>query len=148
MGNTFEMGKCPSCSHDQHVGKHCPEVVGVRQEMDKESVLGTLVFDVPTYCACPPLKAIKADTGKQEDFDLFAWECIPYITQIYQYGISKGYLKASWRKVPPEKYRDAMVRHFLAVMEEGPWAPDAESGKPHVWHLAWNVITYGLLTKK
>lgn len=44
----------------------------------------------------------------------------------------------NWRRVEKERYRDAAFRHFMAYLDD-PQGVDAESGLPHLWHLACNI---------
>lgn len=44
----------------------------------------------------------------------------------------------NWRSVEPQRYRDALYRHWLAYLED-PGGVDEESGLPHLWHLACNA---------
>lgn len=37
-----------------------------------------------------------------------------------------------------DRYRDAAYRHFMAYLDD-PQGVDAESGLPHLWHLACNI---------
>lgn len=60
------------------------------------------------------------------------------IAAIREYGTKKYGDPENWRRVEPERYRDAAFRHFLAYLDD-PGGVDAESGLPHLWHLACNV---------
>lgn len=136
----FQPGICPSCKHPQHVGAVCGREVSTVTDSD-----GTTM---PIRCACSPLLAIKQDGEKQKNFHLFAWDALPELIQIYEYGLQKGYLEDSWRDVPPEKYRDALVRHMIGLLTHGFDHLDPESGKRTVAHLAWNANTLMVLTRK
>lgn len=81
----------------------------------------------------------KSDAGKAR-LSLVPKELIYAVARIREYGCSK-YPKGgteNWRNVEPERYRDAAFRHLLAYLED-PHGADAESGLPHLWHLACNV---------
>ena len=81
----------------------------------------------------------KADRGK-ERLTLVPSRIIHYIAQVRMYG-NKKYPEGgpdNWKQVEPERYRDAAARHFLAYLED-PQEVDAESGLPHLWHLACNI---------
>lgn len=54
------------------------------------------------------------------------------------YGTEKYHDPENWRKVEPERYRDAAFRHFLSYLDD-PHGVDEESGLPHLWHLACNI---------
>lgn len=43
----------------------------------------------------------------------------------------------NWRKVEPQRYRDALYRHWLAYLRGEKCDP--ESGLPHLWHLVCNA---------
>ena len=80
---------------------------------------------------------IKADAGKLR-LTLVPREIIRAIARIRMYGNDKYGDSESWRKVAPERYRDAAFRHFLAYLDD-PKGVDEESGLPHLWHLACNI---------
>lgn len=82
---------------------------------------------------------IKADMGKAK-VSLVPSAIIFAIARIREYGNNK-YPDGgpnNWMLVEKERYRDAMYRHLLAYIED-PEGVDAESGLPHLWHLACNV---------
>lgn len=60
------------------------------------------------------------------------------VAAIREYGTKKYGDAENWRTVEPQRYRDAAMRHFLAYLDE-PKGKDAESGLPHLWHLACNI---------
>ena len=59
------------------------------------------------------------------------------VTAIREYGTSKYHDPENWRKVEPQRYRDAAYRHWLAYLSGE--KVDEESGLPHLWHLACNI---------
>lgn len=81
----------------------------------------------------------KADAGKPQ-LSLVPSAIIYAIAAIREYGCRKypegG--KDNWKQVEPQRYRDAMYRHLLAYIDD-PGGVDAESGLPHLWHLACNA---------
>ena len=79
----------------------------------------------------------KSDQGKPR-LTLVPRQIIWDITAIREYGCKKYGDPDNWRKVEPERYRDAMYRHFMAYLDN-PKSVDEESGLPHLWHLACNV---------
>lgn len=125
---TFEPGRCPSCHHPQHVGSYCMAGKGT-----------------PDFCGCTPESAIKQTKGKTKGWALLAWDVIPEIIDIYNYGIKKGYLKDSWRNVAPEEYEDALMRHVTKHLQGEVY--DTESKKRHIAHAAWNCIAVMALRK-
>ena len=82
---------------------------------------------------------IKADNGKPQ-LTLVPRRILFDIAYIRMYGHKKypdgG--KDNWKKVEIERYRDAMMRHMMAYLDD-PGGVDEESGYPHLWHLACNV---------
>jgi hypothetical protein len=82
-------------------------------------------------------QSIKADAGKPR-LSLVPPEIIKDIARVREYGLQKYGESESWRRVEPERYRDAMFRHLLAYIAD-PASVDEESGLPHLWHLACNV---------
>ena len=81
----------------------------------------------------------KGDKGKPK-LSLVPRRIIFDIARIREYGNNK-YPEGgvdNWKKVEPERYRDAAFRHFLAYLDD-PYGVDEESGLPHLWHLACNI---------
>lgn len=79
---------------------------------------------------------IKKDGGKPR-LTLVPRQIIYDIAKVREFGISK-YPSESWKKVEPDRYRDAAFRHFLLYLDN-PTGVDAESGLPHLAHLACNI---------
>ena len=81
----------------------------------------------------------KADAGKLQ-LTLVPREIIYAIAKIRMYGNAKypNGGKDNWKKVEPQRYRDAAFRHFLKYLDN-PTGVDEESGLPHLWHLACNI---------
>lgn len=87
----------------------------------------------------------KADAGKPR-LTLVPLEIIYDIARVRMYGTEKYGDADNWKKVEPERYRDAAFRHFLAYIRE-PGGVDAESGLPHRWHLECNLAFLAELEK-
>ena len=85
----------------------------------------------------PNDQTVKSDAGKLR-LTLVPREIIRAIADIRAYGCEKYGDPENWRKVEPERYRDAAFRHWLAYLED-PQSVDEESGLPHLWHLACNI---------
>lgn len=84
-------------------------------------------------------QAMKADAGKLR-LTLVPRKIIRAIAKIRMYGNAK-YPEGgpdNWKHVEVERYRDAAFRHWLAYLDD-PGGRDAESGLPHLWHLACNI---------
>ena len=82
-------------------------------------------------------QSAKADAGKLQ-LTLVPRQIIRSIAVIRMYGNRKYHDPENWRQVSKERYRDAAFRHFLAYLDD-PMGRDAESGLPHLWHLACNI---------
>ena len=78
----------------------------------------------------------KADSGKPR-LTLVPPSLIRAVTAIREYGCKKYHDPDNWRKVEPQRYRDALYRHWLAYLEGE--VNDPESGLPHIWHCACNI---------
>lgn len=84
-------------------------------------------------------QTMKADAGKLQ-LTLVPREIIRAVARIRMYGNAK-YPEGgpdNWKQVEPQRYRDAMFRHMMEYLDD-PDGVDAESGLPHLWHLACNV---------
>ena len=79
----------------------------------------------------------KADAGKPR-LTLVPPAIIWAIAAVREYGTKKYGDPQNWRKVEPERYRDAAYRHWLAYLAD-PAGMDEESGIPHLWHVACNI---------
>ncbi len=78
----------------------------------------------------------KADTGKPRP-TLVPVSLMEAVTAVREYGCAKYHDPENWRRVEPQRYRDALYRHWLAYLKGE--KKDQESGLPHLWHLACNV---------
>lgn len=84
-----------------------------------------------------PSTEAKADTGKPR-ISLVPTQIIRDIAAVREYGNQKYGDPENWRAVEEQRYIDALLRHTLAFMDE-PHGIDAESGLPHLSHIACNV---------
>ena len=83
-----------------------------------------------------PDQAAKADGGKPRP-TLVPVSLVEAVAEIREYGCRKYHDPENWRKVEPQRYRDALYRHWMAYLKGEKL--DKESGLPHLWHLACNV---------
>lgn len=82
-------------------------------------------------------QSLKADAGKPRP-SLVPPALVRGVDAIREYGCTKYHDPENWRKVEPQRYWDALLRHTLAAWED--WtAVDDESGMPHLWHIACNA---------
>ena len=92
------------------------------------------------------LHEANSDCGKPRPC-LVPPEIIWAITYVREYGCKKYHDPENWKKVEPERYRNAAYRHFLAYLKDQN-AKDEESGLPHLWHLACNIAFLIALEKE
>lgn len=78
----------------------------------------------------------KADGGKPRP-TLVPVSLIHAVTAVREYGTAKYHDPGNWMQVEPQRYKDALYRHWLAYL--GGEELDEESGLPHLWHLACNA---------
>lgn len=79
----------------------------------------------------------KADAGKVRP-TLVPLKIIWAIAAVREFGTAKYGDPDNWKKVEPQRYKDAMARHMLSYLA-GPHDKDPESGLSHLWHIACNV---------
>ena len=84
-----------------------------------------------------PDQTAKQDAGKLQ-ITLVPRQIIRDIAEVRMYGNKKYGDPENWRSVSPERYRDALMRHLLAYLDD-PDSADDESGLPHLWHAACNI---------
>ena len=84
-------------------------------------------------------QSAKADAGKPRP-SLVPPELVLGVAEIRGYGNRKYGSSENYKQVEPERYIDALYRHLLAIIQRHDIAAlDAESGLPHIWHLATNA---------
>lgn len=82
-------------------------------------------------------QSAKSDAGKLRP-TLVPTGLTRAVAAVREFGVSKYHDPDNWRRVEPERYRDAMYRHLLAYVDDLNGV-DEESGLPHLWHLACNA---------
>ena len=88
------------------------------------------------YCGQKAPQEAKADQGKPCP-SLCPVSLIEAVTAVRMFGLQKYHDPDNWKQVEPERYRDALYRHWLAYLKGE--KDDQESGLPHLWHLACNA---------
>ena len=78
----------------------------------------------------------KADAGKPRP-TLVPVSLVEAVASVREYGVAKYHDPDNWKKVEPQRYRDAMFRHWLAYLKGEKLDP--ESGLPHLHHCACNL---------
>ena len=84
----------------------------------------------------PEGQELKADKGKAR-LSLVPMRILWAIARVREFGVEKYGQTDGWRKVSPERYRDALMRHIASYIDY-PAGTDAEYGLPHLWHAACN----------
>ena len=79
----------------------------------------------------------KSDVGKLKLSDVPP-EIIEAVAKVREFGNRKYSDPENWKRVDPEKFHDAMLRHVLHSWTD--WrALDEESGLPAIFHIACNA---------
>lgn len=81
-------------------------------------------------------QTIKADAGKPR-LELVPPSLMMAVGAVRTYGVNKYGDSDSWRRVSPDRYLGAMLRHIMAY--QAGETIDPESGLPHMWHAACNM---------
>lgn len=84
-----------------------------------------------------PAQEAKADAGKPR-LTLVPMQIIWDIAKVREFGNAKYGSSDNWKRVEPERYREAAFRHFLRYIDD-PLGVDEESGLPHRFHLECNL---------
>ena len=79
----------------------------------------------------------KADMGKAR-LSLVPSAVIYGIARIREYGTKKYHDPDNWKKVEPQRYWDATLRHIVAAWDDYK-ARDEESGLLHIEHACCNL---------
>lgn len=79
----------------------------------------------------------KSDNGKLR-ISLVPMQIVRDIAEVRMYGDRKYHAPNNWCIIEKERYKDAMMRHFLAFLDDED-SIDEESGIPHYKHAACNL---------
>ena len=85
----------------------------------------------------PSNQQAKADQGKPRP-SYVPVALIEGVMAVREHGTAKYGDPENWRKVEPERYWQAILRHTLAIWED-PYAVDPDSGLLHLEHIATNI---------
>lgn len=102
-----------------------------------EKIADALQLDVSVLRGAPGDQTAKRDAGKPRP-TLVSPKIIWAITKVREFGCTKYKDPDNWRRVEPQRYRDAAYRHWLAYLENTD-SIDEESGLPSLWHLLTDI---------
>jgi len=82
---------------------------------------------------------VKADSGKLE-WTLLPWKSLREIVEVLMYGNCKYPCpsNANWKKVEPDRYKKALMRHVVAWLDGE--KVDEETGKSHLAHAGCCIL--------
>lgn len=100
-----------------------------------EPIDASLIHDTTNYTFTN--QEAKADNGKPK-ITLVPRQIIWDIAEVREYGNKKYHDPDNWKNVEPERFRDALCRHFLKYLDD-PKSLDEESGIKHLKHMACNI---------
>jgi len=75
-------------------------------------------------------EGIKHDSDKLR-YSLLPWIALKEVVKVLEFG-AKKYAINNWQKIESQRYKDAAMRHLVAIFE-GEWL-DKESQLPHAAH--------------
>ena len=84
-----------------------------------------------------PDQTAKADAGKPR-LSLVPMQIMFDVAQIREYGTEKYKDPENWKRVEPDRYVDALLRHLLRFVQDRD-SVDEESGLSHLSHAACNL---------
>lgn len=92
---------------------------------------------MPRLKPMPNDQTVKTDAGKPL-LTLVPRAILTAIARVREFGAEKYGGADTWQQVAIQRYQDAAFRHWVAYLDN-PDSVDAESGLPHLWHMACNV---------
>lgn len=81
---------------------------------------------------------VKQDAGKPR-LSLVPMSVLWAVAYVREHGVKKYKDPENWRKVEPHRYKDALLRHITAYIDDED-SIDEESGLLHLWHAACNIV--------
>lgn len=116
--------KCPICNmwyyhHELAAGETCPNCGFHEKKLVTPKIKGAKYDDDKPRPSTVPVEAIEAIMATRE------------------YGLAKYAEAEDWRRIKPERWHEALLRHVLAIWED-PTHIDEESGLPSLYHVMTN----------
>ena len=135
------MSVCDTCPNKEECREMIKQgvVIPCERQSEIEVKLGT------TITSDRITDGYKHDGGKPR-LDLVPPEIIIAVVTVMTHGAEK-YGEGNYRKVEPKRYRAALMRHICKWLKD-PHGVDADSGLPHLYHIACNVAFLLELDKK
>lgn len=84
------------------------------------------------------LRKFAKDTKGKAKITLAPMQILKDVAEVREYGVKKYGSVDSWKEVPIEDYRDALLRHIIEYIKD-PNSVDKESGIKHYKHIACNM---------
>lgn len=84
------------------------------------------------------LRKFAKDTKGKAKISLVPMQILKDVAEVREYGVKKYGSVDSWKEVPIEDYRDALLRHIIEYIKD-PNGVDKESGIKHYKHIACNM---------
>lgn len=84
------------------------------------------------------LRKFAKDTKGKARISLVPMQILTDIAEVREYGVKKYGSVDSYKEVPIEDYRDALLRHIIEYIKD-PSGVDKESGIKHYKHIACNL---------
>ena len=131
-----QMTDCHDCPLWDFYGCMCDRLVWAEMSEDKLNKYYNIIFS-HVQTASEAAQTAKYDEGKP-DYTLVPKALISGCERVRTYGVQKYHDPDNWKKVEPERYWKALIRHVLAA-----WynyrAVDQESGLLHLEHIVCNA---------
>ena len=126
---------CPSCPlyGYQDDAPYCEALVAANPYQAARLMGYEVIEDSPPQAD----QSAKADAGKVMP-TLVPPALIEAVAAVRGYGCNKYGDPDNWRRVAPQRYWEATLRHALAAWDNYE-ATDAESGLPHLAHMACDI---------
>ena len=84
------------------------------------------------------LRKFAKDTKGKAKISLVPMQILTDVAEVREYGVKKYGSVDSYKEVPIEDYRDALLRHIIEYIKD-PSGVDSESGIKHYKHIACNM---------
>lgn len=137
---------CKACPIRRHRGKmSCREYV-LNNPNTAARLMGYEVIegdDPAQGCGSQDVAFDRADQSAKTDAGKIRPTLVPpalieAVAAVREYGCSKYHDPDNWRRVEPQRYWEATLRHALAAWDNYE-AIDDESGLPHLAHMACDI---------